>query len=89
MCLAVSYVERRFDGRKTSFRQAIFIYFWLNFLEDISLFVGPLIWLFWTSGDVSSEFQSQSGQPYSHLAEAYVLHIPWNSPLVQHLPTSW
>ena len=25
------------------------------------LFVGPLISLFWTSGDVSSEFQSQSG----------------------------
>ena len=34
--------------------------------------MGPLIPLFWTSGDVSSGFQSQSGQPYSHLAEAYV-----------------
>ena len=29
------------------------------------LFVGPLIPLFWTSGDVSSGFQSQGGQPYS------------------------
>ena len=30
-----------------------------------SFFVGPLIRLFWTSGDVSSGYQSQSGQPYS------------------------
>ena len=37
------------------------------------LFVGPLISLslFWTSGDISSRFQSQNGQPHSHLAEAY------------------
>ena len=28
--------------------------------------------MFWTSGDVSSGFQSQSGQPYSCLAEVYV-----------------
>ena len=27
--------------------------------------MGPLISLFWTSGDVSSRFQSQNGQPYS------------------------
>ena len=33
--------------------------------------------LFWTSSDVSSGFQSQSGQRYSHLVEAYVLHIPF------------
>ena len=38
--------------------------------------MGPLIPLFWISGDVSSGFQSQTGQPYSHLAEAYVLHVP-------------
>ena len=36
-------------------------------------FVGPLISLFWTFVDVSSGFQSHNGQPYSHLAEAYVL----------------
>ena len=35
---------------------------------------GPLIPLFWTSDDISSRFQNQSGQPYSHLAEVY---IPW------------
>ena len=38
--------------------------------------MGPLILLFWTSGDVSSGFQSQSGQPYLRLAEAYVLYVP-------------
>ena len=42
---------------------------------DISLSVGQLIPLFWNSGDVSSGFQSQSGQFYSRLAEAYVI---WN-----------
>ena len=42
-------------------------------------FVGPLIPLFWTSGDVSSGFQSQSGQPYSCLAEVYVLYVPLDS----------
>ena len=30
------------------------------------LFLGPRIPLFWTSGDVSSGFQGQSGKPYSH-----------------------
>ena len=44
---------------------------------------------FWTSSDVSSVFQSQSEQHYSCLAEAYMLHVPWDSPLVQHLLTSW
>ena len=40
------------------------------------LLLGPLIPLFWTSGDVSSGFQSQSWHPYSHLAEAYVIRVP-------------
>ena len=50
---------------------------------------GPLIPLFWISGDVPYGFQSQSGQPYFPLAEVYVFHVPWDLPLVQHLPTSW
>ena len=29
-----------------------------------NVFMGPLIPLFWTSGDISSMFQSQSGQLY-------------------------
>ena len=40
----------------------LFKTFWRTWV----LFVGPLIPLFWTSGDVSSGFQSQSGQPFSH-----------------------
>ena len=42
------------------------------FLEDISPFVGSLIPLFCTSGDVFSGFQIESGQPYSYLAEVCV-----------------
>ena len=38
------------------------------------IFVGPLIPLLRTSGDVTAGFQSQSGQPYAHLAEVCVLH---------------
>ena len=37
--------------------------------------MGPRILLFWTSDDISSGFQSQSGQPYSRMVEAYVLHF--------------
>ena len=45
-------------------------------LEDISPFSGTLIPLFWTSGDVYCEFQSQSRQPYLHLVEAYIIYVP-------------
>ena len=58
-------------------------------MEDISPFVGPLIRQFWTYGDISSGFQSQSGQPYLCLAEVYMLHVSSDSHLVQHMPTSW
>ena len=37
--------------------------------------MGPVITLFWASGDIFSGFQSQSGQPYSCLAEMYVRYI--------------
>ena len=40
-------------------------------LEDISPFCGATDTPFWTSGDISSEFQSHSGQPYLCLAEAH------------------
>ena len=58
-----------------------------KFLVDICPFMGPLILLFWTSADVSCGFKNQSGQPYSHLAEVYVMYIPQDSPLEWHLPT--
>ena len=75
----------------TYMTKAIFSAFWksANFLRTWVLFVGPLIPMFWTSGDVSSGFQSQSGQPYLYLAEAYMMYILWFPPLVQHLLTSW
>ena len=40
-------------------------FFFLKFLADTCPFLGPLVPLFWISGDVSSGFQS-SGLPYSH-----------------------
>ena len=51
------------------------------FGEHIS-FNGPQISLFWSSGNVSSGFQSQCGQPYWYLAGAYVIYIICDSPLV-------
>ena len=74
---------------KPSKSRQFFFFFLLNFWRTRVLFVGPLIPLFWTSGDVSSGFQSQSGQRYPSFVEVYMLHIPWDSPLVQHLLTSW
>ena len=50
--------------------------FFFQFLVDTCPFLGPLIPLLWTSGDVNCGFQSQGGQPYSHLAEAYVIYVP-------------
>ena len=50
--------------------------FFLKFLLGTCPFLGPLIPLFRTSGDISSGFQSQSGQPYSNFAEAYMIYIP-------------
>ena len=49
-----------------------------KFLVDTCHFMGPPIPLFWTFGDVSSGFQSHSGQPYLHLAEVYRMYIPWD-----------
>ena len=57
-------------SKTTSFDRYNVIVFFLNFGGQV-LSMRPLIPLFWTSGDVSSGFQSQSRQPYSHLAEAY------------------
>ena len=45
-----------------------------SLLEPTLIFVGSLIPLFWNSGYISW-FQGQSGQPYSHLVEVYVLHV--------------
>ena len=45
-------------------------------MVDTCPFVGPLIPLLWTYGDIFPEFQSQSGQLCSHLVDAYIKYIP-------------
>ena len=50
--------------------------FFKKFLLDTCPFLGPLIPLLWTFGDVSSGFQRQSRQLYSHLPEVYVIYVP-------------
>ena len=68
------------------------LFFFKVFLADTCPFLGPLVPLFWISGDVSSGFQSQSGFcliRYFFFAEANVMYIPQDSPLVLHLLTSW
>ena len=47
--------------RKTRILTGIATLFFLKFLADTCPFLGPLVLLFWISGDVSSGFQSQSG----------------------------
>ena len=39
----------------------VFLFVFLKFLADTCPFLGPLVPLFWISGDISSGFQSQSG----------------------------
>ena len=52
-------------------------FFKIKFLLDTCPFVGPLIPLFWTSGDVSSGFQSQSGFCLIRtFADTYVIYVP-------------
>ena len=52
-------------------------------------FLGPLVSLFWISGDVSSGCQSQSGFCLIHIVEANVMYIHQDPPLVLHVLTSW
>ena len=46
------------------------------------LSMGPLISLFWTSGDIYSGFQTQSGQPFLYLVEE--IFFSWVRPRVSH-----
>ena len=45
----------------STFQNDDYTFFFLKFLADTCPFWGPLVPLFWISGDVSSGFQSQSG----------------------------
>ena len=47
-------------------KRALFFFFFIVFGGHTCPFLGPLVPLFWISGDISSGFQSQSGLPYSH-----------------------
>ena len=65
-----------------------FISFFLNFfLSDAFTcpILEPLVPLFWTSGDIFSGFQSQSGFCLIHIAEVNVMYIPWDPLLVIHI----
>ena len=79
-------------------KHGLYIYFiFLKFLGDTHVlfgghacpFWGPLVPLFWISGDVSSGYQSQSGFCLIRIAEVNVMYIPRDPPLVLHMPTSW
>ena len=62
-------------------------YFFYFFLSDTLTcpILGPLVALFWISGNVSSGFLRQSGFCLIHFAEANVMYIPWDPPLVLHI----
>ena len=66
--------------------------FFFGFFKKVFVhlcFLGPLVPLFWISGDASSGFQSQSGFCLIYIVEANIMYVPRDPPLVLHLPTSW
>ena len=50
--------------------------FWRTHVHFFGGGGGPLVPLFWISGDISSGFQSQSGLPYSHCRGKHNVHSP-------------
>ena len=67
----------------TTYIQTFLKFFWSGIFPCPIL--GPLVPLFWISGDISSGFQSQSGFCLIRIAEANVMYIPWDPPLVLHV----
>ena len=62
-------------------------FFFLKFLEDMNPFCDtPVLEFWWRLLWVS---KPEWVLPYLSLVEAYALHIPWDLPLMWHLPTSW
>ena len=57
-------------------------------MEDISPFVGPLIPLLLTSGDICPGFESQGGSSVAYFVARITMDSS-DSPLVQHLLTFW
>ena len=60
-------------------------FFWKIFWNTSVLFVGPLIPLFWSSGDIGPRFRSQSGSLTCMIHRLHAVDS-WGSPLVQHWP---
>ena len=74
------YFKKLFSKNFTSFKKKVF-------LADTFTcpFLGPLVSLFWISGDVSSWFRSQSEFCFSCIEEANVMHTLEDPPVdVQH-----
>ena len=65
----------------------ISLFLFVRFLADTGSIFGPLVPLFWISGNASSGFQS--GLCLIHIAEANVMYIPKDPPLLLHVPSSW
>ena len=65
----------RVDFVTCSWAHTVFFVFFNKFLLDTCPFVGPLIPLFWTSGDVSSGFQSQSGFCLIHTWQRHTSNV--------------
>ena len=64
----------------------LFSFFWKLFVGTFTCpTLGSWVPLFWISGSVSSGFQSQSGFIHICIAEANVMYIPWDPPLVLHI----
>ena len=74
-------VSRR-SNAKLMWISLFFLFFKLS--GHTCAFWGPLVPLFWIYGDVFSGFQSQSGFCLIRIAEANVMYIPWDPPLVLH-----
>ena len=67
--MRLNYENTKMIGGTQFSINAPIILFFKIFLVDTCPFIGPLILLFRTSGNVSSGFQSQSAHPYSHLTD--------------------
>ena len=80
----------RFDAQTSvhSKRVPVTIFFLKIFWRTQVLFVGPLITLFWTSGDIYPGFQCQGGSLTCLLCHLHAMDSS-DLPLVWHLLTSW
>ena len=79
------FKKKNFGGHKSILWGHWFPYF--GHLKTPPMGFKEIVFLY--SSNISSVLQRNSRQPYSHLSEAFLLNIPWHSPLVWHLMTTW